>query len=177
MYYNAIGSNTTALGYHGYIALFLYIKVSELEAGHITPTLSSIDKKATGKNLYVTTLENKGAVGLPLQIHDTSICFVTCHLPSDSKGKSKLSRRNESAHSILKEVILAAENIGFDLHLQVRPLPACLPISYIMDGSAVILFCCQTLVLDLSVLLCVLSLSFLYLSVCAVVICSCHVMS
>jgi len=173
MYYNAIGSNTTALGYHGYIALFLYIKVSELEAGHITPTLSSIDKKATGKNLYVTTLENKGAVGLPLQIHDTSICFVTCHLPSDSKGKSKLSRRNESAHSILKEVILAAENIGFDLHLQVRPLP----ISYIMNGSAVILFCCQTLVLDLSVLLCVLSLFSLSLCVCSAVICSCHVMS
>jgi len=122
MYYNAIGSNTTALGYHGYIALFLYIKVSELEAGHITPTLSSIDKKATGKNLYVTTLENKGAVGMPVQIHDTSICFVTCHLPSDSKGQSKLSRRNESAHSILKEVILAAENTGFDLHLQVRPI-------------------------------------------------------
>ena len=57
-------------------------------------------------------------MGLPLQIHDTSITFVTCHLPSDSKGKSKLSKRNASAHSILKELILAPEDVGFDLHLQ-----------------------------------------------------------
>lgn len=59
-----------------------------------------------------------GAVGLPLQIHDTSITFVTCHLPSDSKGKSKLSKRNASAHAVLKGLILAPEDVGFDLHLQ-----------------------------------------------------------
>jgi len=73
---------------------------------------------ATGRNLLVAKAQNKGGVGLPLQIHDTSIGFVTCHLPSDSKGQSKLSKRNKSAHTILKELILAEEDLGFDLHFQ-----------------------------------------------------------
>jgi hypothetical protein len=82
----SIGSGNTSLGYHGYIALMLFVKNSELKSGNIVPTVPSISTMATGADLIVTTAQNKGAVGLPLQIHDTNICFVTCHLPSDSKG-------------------------------------------------------------------------------------------
>jgi hypothetical protein len=113
-----IGSGNTRLGYHGYIALTVYVRVSELREGFIHPTKPASETMATGTDLLITTAQNKGAVGLPFQIHDTNIGFVTCHLPSDSKGASKLSKRNASAHSILKEVTLAPEDLGFDLHLQ-----------------------------------------------------------
>jgi hypothetical protein len=113
-----IGSGNTRLGYHGFIALTVFVRRSELLNGNIQATSSTTGAMATGTDLIITTAQNKGAVGIPLQIHDTSIGFVTCHLPSDSKGKSKLTKRNASAHAILKEVILAPEDLGFDLHLQ-----------------------------------------------------------
>lgn len=118
MYGIAIGSDTKSLGFHGFIALTVLVKTSELMEGNIQVTVPAKGAMATGADLIVTTAQNKGAVGIPLQIHDTSIGFVTCHLPSDSKGKSKLTKRNASAHAILKEVTLAPEDLGFDLHLQ-----------------------------------------------------------
>ena len=39
----------------------------------------------------------EGAVGLLFYVHDVTIGFVTAHLPSDSKGKSKLPKRNGTA--------------------------------------------------------------------------------
>jgi hypothetical protein len=136
MYTTSIGSGNTSLGYHGYIALMLFVKVSELKTGAIVPSIPSVSTMATGKDLIVTTAQNKGAVGLPLQIHDTSICFVTCHLPSDSKGQSKLSKRNASAHSILRELILAPEDVGFDLHLQHDHVMVFGDLNYRMDSEA-----------------------------------------
>eukprot|EP01038_Epipyxis_sp_PR26KG_P012324 gene12324-16529_t len=118
MYATEIGSGNTSLGFHGFIALTLFVKTNEVRLGHIYPSAPSAEMTATGADLIITTAQNKGAVGLPLQIHDTSVGFVTAHLPSDSKGKSKLTKRNASAHSILREVILAPEDLGFDLHYQ-----------------------------------------------------------
>lgn len=118
LYGIAIGSDTKSLGFHGFIALSVFVKTGEIIDGSIQVTVPAKGAMATGADLIITTAQNKGAVGIPLQIHDTSIGFVTCHLPSDSKGKSKLSKRNASAHSILKEVTLAPEDMGFDLHLQ-----------------------------------------------------------
>ncbi|MFY8051426.1 MAG: hypothetical protein ACOVP2_02315, partial [Armatimonadaceae bacterium] len=57
----------------------------DIEQGFIKMTESSSNDLANGTDLIVTTAANKGAVGLPFQIHDTSIGFVTVHLPSDSK--------------------------------------------------------------------------------------------
>lgn len=133
-----IGSGTTSLGYHGYIALSIFVRKADFESGLFTPNCCSLISSsyffisagrvratkahsgcaATGQDLIIAKAQNKGGVGLPLQIHDTSVGFVTCHLPSDSKGLSKLSKRNKSAHAILKELILAEEDLGFDLHLQ-----------------------------------------------------------
>ena len=135
-YSTMIGSGNTRLGYHGFIALMLFVRASEVEAGHIYPSAASSETMATGTDLIVTTAQNKGAVGIPLQIYDTNIGFVTCHLPSDSKGKSKLSKRNASAHSILKEVTLAAEDLGFDLHLQHDHILVFGDMNYRMDSAS-----------------------------------------
>jgi hypothetical protein len=86
-----IGSSNTRLGFHGFIALTVFVKTSDIEQGFIRMTESSSNDLANGTDLIVTTAANKGAVGLPFQIHDTSIGFVTVHLPSDSKVPSLLS--------------------------------------------------------------------------------------
>ena len=80
-----IGSSNTRLGFHGFIALTVFINTHDIEDGNIKMTDSSSNDLANGTDLIVTTAANKGAVGLPFQIHDTSIGFVTVHLPSDSK--------------------------------------------------------------------------------------------
>lgn len=80
-----IGSNNTRLGFHGFIALTVFVRTEDLQKGFIKMTESSANDLASGTDLIVTTAANKGAVGLPFQIHDTSIGFVTAHLPSDSK--------------------------------------------------------------------------------------------
>jgi hypothetical protein len=80
-----IGSSNTRLGFHGFIALTVFVKTSDIDQGFIKMTESSSNDLANGTDLIVTTAANKGAVGLPFQIHDTSIGFVTVHLPSDSK--------------------------------------------------------------------------------------------
>lgn len=53
-------TGNTALGYHGYIALMLFVKVTELKAGTIVPTVPSVSTMATGADLIVTTAQNKG---------------------------------------------------------------------------------------------------------------------
>mmetsp|Transcript_12130 Transcript_12130/g.18320 ORF Transcript_12130/g.18320 Transcript_12130/m.18320 type:complete len:1126 (+) Transcript_12130:138-3515(+) len=113
-----IGSNNTRLGFHGFIALTVFVRTEDINSGAIKMTESSANDVASGTDLIVTTAANKGAVGLPFQIHDTSIGFVTAHLPSDSKGKSKLGRRNNAAQSMLRDVVLASEDVGCDMQLQ-----------------------------------------------------------
>ncbi|CAE7767548.1 inppl1a, partial [Symbiodinium microadriaticum] len=110
-----IGSNNTRLGFHGFIALTVFVRTEDIRNGFIKMTESSANDLASGTDLIVTTAANKGAVGLPFQIHDTSIGFVTAHLPSDSKGKSKLPKRNAAAQSMLREVVLASEDVGGDM--------------------------------------------------------------
>lgn len=118
MFCNDIGSNNTNLGYHGYIAITVFVRVDDIQKGAVRVMESTTPVLATGADLILTTAQNKGAVGLLLQIHDTSIGFLACHLPSDSKGKCKLPARNKSIERILRELVLATEDSGFDLHLQ-----------------------------------------------------------
>ena len=84
MFGTEIGSDNTRMGYHGYIALTAFIRTRDFADGSVRPTITASKTMATGANLVITTAQNKGAVGLPFQIHDTSIAFVTAHLPSDS---------------------------------------------------------------------------------------------
>lgn len=46
-------------------------------------------------DLLVSKAPNKGAVGLSLSYFDTSLAILTCHLASDSKGRSRLNKRND----------------------------------------------------------------------------------
>ena len=115
MYKVEIGSDNTRLGFHGFIALTVFVRKEDVDKGFIRMTESAAGDVANGANLVVTTAANKGAVGIPLRIHDTSIGFVTTHLPSDSKGKSKLPKRNGNAKSMLKDVVLAADDLGVDV--------------------------------------------------------------
>ncbi len=135
-----IGSNNTRLGFHGFIALTVFVRTSMIDDGSVRITESSSNDHASGANLIVTTAANKGAVGLLFQIHDTSIGFVTAHLPSDSKGKSKLPRRNENARSMLKEVALASEDVGCDLQLQHDHVIIMGDLNYRMNTPAIVGF-------------------------------------
>jgi hypothetical protein len=130
-----IGSGNTSLGYHGFIAITLFVRTSDINNGYVFPTKTSTETLATGRDFVIAKAQNKGGVGLPLQIHDTSIGFVTCHLPSDSKGVSKLSKRNKSAHSILKNLNLTEEDLGFDLHLQLDHIFISGDLNYRMQPS------------------------------------------
>jgi hypothetical protein len=132
-FHNEIGSGNTQLGYHGYIGLFVFVRLSDLASGDVAPTSAAIGTMATGTNLIVAKAQNKGAVGLAFQINDTSVAFVSCHLPSDSKGRSKLSKRNASAQALLKELNLTPDDIGYDAHFQHDHLIVVGDFNYRMD--------------------------------------------
>jgi hypothetical protein len=118
LYFSEIGSSQTTLGYHGYIAISVFIRKKDILSGNIRVIETNSKGLATCANLIITHAANKGAVGLPFRIHDITIVFLTAHLESDSNGISKLHRRNESAQCILSELCLSTENIGCDLHNQ-----------------------------------------------------------
>ena len=118
MFCTEIGSDNTNFGYHGFIALTVFVRTADFNAGRVRETIRATTAMATGQNLIITTAQNKGAVGIPFQIHDTSVAFLASHLPSDQKGASKLAKRNAAACTILKEVVLAPEDVDFDMHLQ-----------------------------------------------------------
>jgi len=118
MFTEEIGSDNTAVGYHGYIALTVFVRKSEVDNGCVREINTSRKSLATGRNLGLAKATNKGGVGIPFQIHDTSICFLTSHLPSDSKGSRKLEQRNICAHDILSQLTLSPADLGFSLQKQ-----------------------------------------------------------
>jgi hypothetical protein len=118
MYCTEIGSSNTRLGFHGYIALTVFVRRADLLSGAVKLVESASKEKLSGANLIVTTAANKGAVGLLFHIHDITIGFVTAHLPSDSKGKSKLPKRNATAQDVLRDLVLAADDLGCDVQHQ-----------------------------------------------------------
>ncbi|CAM9281795.1 unnamed protein product, partial [Ectocarpus fasciculatus] len=118
MFTTQIGSSNTRLGFHGYIALTVFIRTADIKSGAIKLVESASRDVASGANLIVTTAANKGAVGLLFHIHDITVGFVTAHLPSDSKGKSKLPKRNATAQDVLRELVLATDDLGCDVQHQ-----------------------------------------------------------
>jgi hypothetical protein len=116
MFGEEIGSDNTMAGYHGFIAITVFARKTEVDAGFIRETVASRKNLATGANLGAVKASNKGAVGIPFQIHDTNVSFLTCHLPSDSKGVRKLKRRNEAAHDILSQLCLSPTDLDWSSH-------------------------------------------------------------
>ncbi|CAH0475761.1 unnamed protein product [Peronospora belbahrii] len=113
-YNREIGSKNTSLGYHGHIAITVFVKSSDVDSGafYMPPVVQQ--EINVGKSLVLGRASNKGAVGFAFRYFDTSFAFVACHLSSDPKGKSKVRRRNRDSQDILQELHLNLEDVGFE---------------------------------------------------------------
>lgn len=141
-YSREIGKRATALGYHGYIAITVFVRESAVVDGRFQMPNRSTNKSAQevfrGKSLLVFgRASNKGAVGMSFRYEHTSFAFATCHLASDSSTShsrlskrkksrdgskslappSKLERRNQDAMQILQQLYLDDEDYGFGFPL------------------------------------------------------------
>lgn len=136
-YSREIGKRATALGYHGYIALTVFVREDAVLDGrfqmpHRPNTNKNAQEVYRGKSLLVFgRASNKGAVGMSFRYEDTSFAFATCHLASDSsssrlskrkksregKAPSKFERRNQDAMEILQQLYLDDEDYGFGFPL------------------------------------------------------------
>lgn len=113
-----IGNVRKELGYHGYIALFVFIRMEFMMSGLIRSHEIRKTESALGMNLIITKASNKGGVCVSFPVHfdyvkapGDSTCkfgFISCHLPSDSKGKSKWEKRDKTANEMIR-------NLGIDL--------------------------------------------------------------
>ena len=116
-YEAAIGSTNTSLGFHGMIAVTIFAKKSDVDKGNIfVPESENVEVKK-GVDLVITTAPNKGAVGLPLIFHDTSLCFFTAHFAANSKGRNRLAARIADAKDTLANSVLTFDDVGYDSHL------------------------------------------------------------
>jgi len=136
MFCTGIGSDNKNLGYHGFIALTVFVRTEDFNAGRVRETHRATADVAAGQNLIIVNAQNKGAVGIPFQIHDTSVAFLASHLPSDQKGASKLAKRNNAACMILKELVLVPADVDFDMHLQHDHVFFTGDLNYRMDQDA-----------------------------------------
>ncbi|CAI5703134.1 unnamed protein product [Peronospora effusa] len=106
-YSREIGKRATALGYHGYIALCIFVRATAVSSGRFRMRhRQSSNKKAQevfcGKSLLVFgRASNKGAVGMSFRFDDTSFAFATCHLASDSSSL-KRAKRKRSSNAVLQ---------------------------------------------------------------------------
>lgn len=134
-YSREIGKRATALGYHGYIALTVFVVQDAVLQGRFEiPRRMKVNKHAQelcrGKSLLVFgRASNKGAVGMSFRYENRSFAFVTCHLASDSTGNklskrpnsnlppSKVGRRNQDAMEILQQLHLDEVDYGFGFSL------------------------------------------------------------
>ncbi len=107
-----LGSAQTALGYHGFIALAVFVRAELVASGAVAylgldgqqggegaprpVSRSNGGVVRRGRNLGLTRASNKGAVGLPFRCFDATLAFVTCHLSSDLRGHTYLQQRNEA---------------------------------------------------------------------------------
>ncbi|GMH93432.1 hypothetical protein TL16_g12626 [Triparma laevis f. inornata] len=112
-----IGSTNTKLGFHGMIAITIFARKSHCTSGAFympTPNTTEIKK---GANLVVTNAPNKGAVGVPFVMFDTSVCFFTGHFAANSKGRNRLQARLDDSRDTLTKAVVTSDDIKFDVHL------------------------------------------------------------
>jgi hypothetical protein len=62
---------------------------------------------ATAAFGVMNTVANKGAIAIRLQVHESSFCFVTCHLAA---GQHNTEKRNQDYQSILSQVRFEADS-------------------------------------------------------------------
>ncbi|OQR95059.1 hypothetical protein ACHHYP_00464 [Achlya hypogyna] len=130
-----IGRRHTTLGYHGYIAITVYVATADVEAGHFEMFLEGMSKVHRGKSLIgMGRASNKGAVGFAFRYFDTTFAVASCHLASDSsvsasqlpraltapQGKSKVAKRHKDAAGILRSMNLQSMGVEFDFQHMVH---------------------------------------------------------
>ncbi|KAG6977262.1 hypothetical protein JG688_00000501 [Phytophthora aleatoria] len=114
-YSREIGKRATALGYHGYIALCIFVRATAVASGRFRmPHRQSSNKNAQevfrGKSLLLFgRASNKGAVGMSFRFDNTSFAFVTCHLASDSSSL-KRAKRKKSSNAVLLQAQKASDS-------------------------------------------------------------------
>ena len=114
-YEEKVGSTRKEVGFHGYIAVIVFIRMELIQCGLIPEKEILTKNVALGKNLVVTRASNKGGVRVrcPLDLRvlnmkdaiQTQIDFICCHLASDQKGVSKIETRNKNAVYGLIQII------------------------------------------------------------------------
>lgn len=112
-----IGRTNTALGYHGHIAITIYVKTSEVQSGAFALPSGAKNQVNRGKSFGLGRASNKGAVGFAFKYYDRSLAVVTCHLTSDSKGQNRVTKRNADTVGILQDLQLDSDHTGFDFPL------------------------------------------------------------
>ena len=117
MFEAEIGSTNTALGFHGMIAVTVFVKAADVESGAFFMPESNASEVKKGADLIVTKAANKGAVGLPFIYHDTSMAFFTGHFAANSKGRNRLKARLDDSRDTLSKTVLTSHDIKFDSHL------------------------------------------------------------
>lgn len=116
-YGQEIGRTNTHLGYHGYIALTVFVCKQNVNSGAFFMPSSALQEVNCGKSLVFGRASNKGAVGIAFRYFDSSFAFVTCHLSSDTKGRSKVLKRNRDAEDLLRQLQLNVDDVGFEFSL------------------------------------------------------------
>ena len=112
----AIGSKMTNIGYHGYIALLIFVRREDIMDGTFVLKSQCQDSLATGKDIGVKKLQNKGGVTIAFSYKKASFAVVNVHLTSDSKGKSYLKKRNKDLRHIMKESKFASDDYGLEIY-------------------------------------------------------------
>ena len=116
---HSIGSERTEVGFHGFIAIVVFVRKSEVDSGNFEPTGRATGTKggqlATGKNVGGKKMANKGAVGCSFRWCDTTLAFANAHLASDGgDGTSKAEKRNDDAFNILRYLKIDMEDVELD---------------------------------------------------------------
>eukprot|EP00753_Platysulcus_tardus_P014735 PLAT4440.3.p1 GENE.PLAT4440.3~~PLAT4440.3.p1 ORF type:complete len:881 (+),score=463.26 PLAT4440.3:15-2657(+) len=108
-----IGSTAKTFGYHGYIAILLFVRSKMVDDGSFVSQSVNAEVKR-GVDLLVARASNKGAVGIPFTLYGSPFCIVSCHLSSDSSGKSKVHKRNKDAREVVADMVLEIDQLPFD---------------------------------------------------------------
>ncbi|KDO30053.1 hypothetical protein SPRG_05244 [Saprolegnia parasitica CBS 223.65] len=113
-YSREIGSRNTALGFHGFIAITVFVATDDVSSRAFEMHLDASAKVNCGKSLLVGRASNKGAVGFMFRYYNSTFAVINCHLASDSKT-SKLEKRNIDTSHVLNNMVLSATHSGFDV--------------------------------------------------------------
>jgi len=114
-----LGSVNTSMGFHGMIALSIFVRRSDLISENVAVELKSL----VGTNPMGPKLPgglrapNKGTAGLSLRFFDSTLAFITAHLASDSRGKLRFEKRNDQSNELLSvPSLFEADDLSCDVH-------------------------------------------------------------